>query len=819
MQNDSRLENFRAAMRAAGLEFDGQLVADGKLHRFKSSDDQNRDSWFVLFPASSNTPAAGGFGCWKRGVKETWCEKRRESLTDAEWRTIREGWKLADDERQRTEAERHTKARKIAAWIFGRAMPVTIHPYLTAKGAKVSGDVREHRGALVLPLRDTGGELHSLQFIGADGTKRFLSGGRIAGCYFTLADKPESPLAICEGFATGASIHEATGFAVVCAMNCGNLLAVSKALREKFPAREIIVCADNDQFTDGNPGVLKATEAAKTINAKLAVPKFADASKKPTDFNDMAAIAGLAEVKRQIESAAIIETSVPIAGATMPRASASPEIIVLPSGAVSISESARVIFQRIAPMRTLFWRGGVLVELVEVDCVQGLDVLKPEKFRSDVEKIGQLYAYRAAGKGEPALKPAKMSLDDAKAILAASESREFLPSIASVLRCPVLTESKTGGVDILGKGYHAELGGLLIVDGDTPPRVPLAEAVASLRWLVEEFDFQTESDRSRALAAFVTPALRLGGFFIRENIPIDCAEADKSQAGKGHRHEMVWTLYNEKSYFVTDKSGGVGSVDESFAAALVAARPFICLDNFRGRMDSRKLESFLTCPTLFPSRTPGKQEALIDPKKFILQISSNGLESTIDLANRASICRIRKRPGFQYRDTLGELQRRQPFFLGCVFAVIGEWIASGKPRSQDTRHDFRAWSQTLDWIVQNVLGCAPLMDGHQAAQERTSNPALSFMRAVALAVAGENRLGVALIASEMVEICELHAIKIPGEPADTDKAKRQVGCLCKQVFRESDTVNVDGFTVTRADKAYRKPSGDWDTTNSYTFTK
>ena len=436
-----------------------------------------------------------------------------------------------------------------------------------------------------------------------------------------------------------------------------------------------------------------------------------------------------------------------------------------------------------------------------------------------MEKIGQLYAYRAAGKGEPALKPAKMSLDDAKAILAASESREFLPTIASVLRCPVLTESKTGGVDILGKGYHAELGGLLILDGETPPRVPLAEAVASLRWLVEEFDFQTESDRSRALAAFITPALRLGGFFIRENIPIDCAEADKSQSGKGYRHEMVWTLYNEKSYFVTDKSGGVGSVDESFAAALVAARPFICLDNFRGRMDSRKLESFLTCPTLFPARTPGKHEALIDPKKFILQISSNGLESTIDLANRASICRIRKRPGFQYRDTLGDLQRRQPFFLGCVFAVIGEWIAKGKPRTQDTRHDFREWSQSLDWIVQNVLGCAPLMDGHQAAQERTSNPALSFMRAVALAVVGENRLEVALIASELVEICELHAIKIPGEPADTDKAKRQVGCLCKQVFRNSDVVNVDGFTVTRADKAYRKPSGDWDTTNSYTFTK
>ena len=86
-----------------------------------------------------------------------------------------------------TETERHAKARKTAAWILDRAKPVTTHAYLTAKGVKVFGDVRQYRGALVLPLRDASGELHSLQFIGADGVKRFLSGGRIAGCFFTVA--------------------------------------------------------------------------------------------------------------------------------------------------------------------------------------------------------------------------------------------------------------------------------------------------------------------------------------------------------------------------------------------------------------------------------------------------------------------------------------------------------------------------------------------------------------------------------------------------------------------------------------------------------
>jgi len=491
--------------------------------------------------------------------------------------------------------------------------------------------------------------------------------------------------------------------------------------------------------------------------------------------------------------------------------------LVLPSGSVSITECARAVFKRIAPTHTLFWRGGALVEPVTVDGTAALDIVKPDAFRSRVEKFGNLFAWRADGKGKASLKPSKMALDDAKAVMAATEAREFLPSIGSVLRCPVITEA-SGDVAILGQGYHAELGGLLIVAGDTPPQVPVDEAAAALRWLLEEFSFQSEGDRARAVAAFITPALRFGGF-LRANVPVDVAEADASQAGKGYRHTLVSALYNENSYFVTSRNGGVGSLDESFASALIAARPFICLDNLRGKQDSQHLEAFLTCPGLFPARIPHRGEALIDPRRFILQASSNGLEATRDLANRASICRIRKRPGFQYRDTLGELHRRQPYFLGAVFSLVAEWIASGKPHSKDCRHDFREWNQILDWIGRELVGCVPLMDGHEAAQERASNPALSWLRAVALAVEAENRLGQPLIASELVEVCELHAVAIPGDPGDDDRARKQVGKLAKQVFRDGDSLELDGFTINRTRKEYRKPSGDLDFTNAYTFTK
>jgi putative DNA primase/helicase len=298
----SAADNFRAAMRAAGLDFAGPILPDGCLHRFKAAGDKARNSWYLLH---LGTPAAGAFGCWKRGFNKPWCEREPRKMSQEQWRVVRRHWQVVEQERERTETERHAKARKVAVWILDRAKPVQSHAYLSDKGAKVFGDVRQYRGTLVLPLRDANSELHSLQFIGADGTKRFLSGGRIAGCFFTLADKPDGPLVICEGYATGASIHEATGLATVAAMNCGNLLPVAEARRAKWPDREIIIAADSDQWTEGNPGVTKAAAAAKSIRGRLAVPKFKNTSSKPTDFNDLANAEGMDTVKNQIAAACV----------------------------------------------------------------------------------------------------------------------------------------------------------------------------------------------------------------------------------------------------------------------------------------------------------------------------------------------------------------------------------------------------------------------------------------------------------------------------------------------------------------------------------
>ena len=126
---------------------------------------------------------------------------------------------------------------------------------------------------------------------------------RVKACYFGIG-KPNGTLCIAEGYATGASIHEATGFAVAIAFNAGNLLPVAKAIRAKFPDMRLIVCRDDDHLTNGNPGLTKATEAARSVGGILAVPEFGDDRRvSATDFNDMAQQFGAEAVRRVITNA------------------------------------------------------------------------------------------------------------------------------------------------------------------------------------------------------------------------------------------------------------------------------------------------------------------------------------------------------------------------------------------------------------------------------------------------------------------------------------------------------------------------------------
>ena len=152
-----------------------------------------------------------------------------------------------------------------------------------------------------MPLRDLAGTLHSIEFIAGDGDKRNLFEGAKSGHFCTIGGPIalDRPILICEGWATGASLHEATGHVVLAAMDAGNMAPVAETVRAKFPDADIVLVADNDSKPEQkrNTGVIAATKAARAIGGRLAIPPIAG------DANDLAEQQGLAAVAAMVAAA------------------------------------------------------------------------------------------------------------------------------------------------------------------------------------------------------------------------------------------------------------------------------------------------------------------------------------------------------------------------------------------------------------------------------------------------------------------------------------------------------------------------------------
>jgi len=225
---DAIADQFLAAIEAATGARPPRIEADGALHRFPTNSRPGDDAgWYILF---TDGIAAGAFGCWRSGIREDWRADIGRRLSPAGERAYRERMKAVKALRDADAARRHKDAAARAARIWEAAQPANRdHPYLRRKNVEAHG-LRQHRGRLVIPARDTDGALHSLQFIDDGGGKKFLKGGGVKGC-FHLIGGADATLCICEGYATGASLHAATGHAVAVAFDAGNLEPVAKAIR------------------------------------------------------------------------------------------------------------------------------------------------------------------------------------------------------------------------------------------------------------------------------------------------------------------------------------------------------------------------------------------------------------------------------------------------------------------------------------------------------------------------------------------------------------------------------------------------------------
>lgn len=267
------INEFDRFLKSNGIEID-HITADGQLHRAHNKGDK-AGSKNIAYKLHLDGVPAGYVENFKTGLKATWKLEGGDirPLTTEQQAEIEK----ARAERAKEQLSKQQKAAQKAAGIWQSApLADSSHQYLTRKNIKPHGAKLSKDGELIIPVYDETGALSTLQFIKPDGDKRFLGGGRTGGCFWHIGKDTDTVL-ICEGYATGASLHESTGLLTVIAFNAGNLEPVTKTIRNRYPSAKIILCADNDETGIGQN---KATKATSAIGGFIAIP--------PThgDFND-----------------------------------------------------------------------------------------------------------------------------------------------------------------------------------------------------------------------------------------------------------------------------------------------------------------------------------------------------------------------------------------------------------------------------------------------------------------------------------------------------------------------------------------------------
>jgi len=313
---------------AAAAAVDGVLIkhvqADGQIHRVPVADKRGRgrDGAYQFF--------VSGDGGWFQNFCTQpepvfWFSKSAANLSSAERSQRHAAMQSMRREAANAREVQYADAALAAAALFDAATPIIAtpdHPYLAAKQVGAHGVRMDDQGFLLIPGRDAAGVFQTLQRISGAGVKRFMSGARLTGAMHIIGayENPENIL-IAEGYSTAATLHEDTGHMTVAAFCAGNLAAVAKAMRFKYPTARIIICGDDDakEGEDGNSGHVSATAAAREVDCVAVFPDFQCTLAKKTeeklsDFNDLhvkhgaAAVARIVGVRRVQEAAAEIKS-------------------------------------------------------------------------------------------------------------------------------------------------------------------------------------------------------------------------------------------------------------------------------------------------------------------------------------------------------------------------------------------------------------------------------------------------------------------------------------------------------------------------------
>lgn len=272
------MDKLSSELNSFGLEIEGIPILDRQFHRIKYQGSKDKRGFYT--GTIINDIIYCTYGTWDdRGNDQRYCSlgSSYESINDHVFQKIALERKMAQE-------SGYKKASEKAQEIIAKSEFKSFHPYCERKKIKQPYCVMvDSENRLIIPIISPEAEYTSVQYISEDGEKKFLYGGRIKDCCHIIQGDNKT-VYICEGWATGQSIHQATGSRVLVAFSEGNLENIVKVALEKYPQAEIVVCADNDHKKDKNVGLERGKKIKEKYNGiSLKYP----CNIEGTDFNDM----------------------------------------------------------------------------------------------------------------------------------------------------------------------------------------------------------------------------------------------------------------------------------------------------------------------------------------------------------------------------------------------------------------------------------------------------------------------------------------------------------------------------------------------------
>ncbi len=301
--DDSRVvgNSFKDVLRSYGIPFPKQKITDQQFTRWGTNGRGKKNDRYWAKAIEDGYV----FGDFEECLSEVWFPKSNKKLSKKQIKQRQEKLNQAFAKMKVELEDRQLKvaAQAVEDWDgFKEAHSKEDNPYLQKKQVNAYG-VRVKESFLVIPLQDIHGKVWSYQTIDDLGGKRFLAGGRKQGCFHIIGmidSTGRNPVIFVEGYATGASIHEATGYTVIVCFDAGNIDPVVKNFRDQYPSHIFLIAGDDDQWKGNNTGKETAKSVANKYGCKVVLPQFKATETHPTDFNDLHVPEGLIEIKRQI---------------------------------------------------------------------------------------------------------------------------------------------------------------------------------------------------------------------------------------------------------------------------------------------------------------------------------------------------------------------------------------------------------------------------------------------------------------------------------------------------------------------------------------